>query len=161
MSERLRQLDSDGDGVGDSDDRCANTHEGVPVDRYGCPLDSDGDGVPDGQDDCPGTDRRALGKVDIHGCPVDSDFDGVADYLDRCPANRYGAWVDDSGCPVDSDADGVPDCADACPGVDDGMFGPSCSGAIPTLSVWGMVILMLLLLTVGKVYSSPARPNCK
>jgi outer membrane protein OmpA-like peptidoglycan-associated protein len=114
-AERLKELDSDGDGVPDTDDRCANTREGMRVDRNGCPLDSDGDGVPDGQDDCLNTDRRAAGLVDIHGCPVDSDFDGVADYLDQCPSNQYGAWVDASGCPTDSDADGVPDGLDDCP----------------------------------------------
>lgn len=43
--------DSDGDGVHDFIDRCANTPPGVKVDMNGCPLDEDGDGVPDYLDD--------------------------------------------------------------------------------------------------------------
>ena len=37
-------VDTDGDGVPDSRDRCPNTPKGVQVDEHGCPLDSDGDG---------------------------------------------------------------------------------------------------------------------
>lgn len=47
--------DSDGDGVHDFIDKCANTPPGIKVDMYGCPLDEDGDGVPDYKDDEPGT----------------------------------------------------------------------------------------------------------
>lgn len=43
--------DSDGDGVHDFIDRCANTPQGVKVDMNGCPIDEDGDGVPDFIDD--------------------------------------------------------------------------------------------------------------
>lgn len=43
--------DSDGDGVHDFIDRCANTPPGVKVDMNGCPIDEDGDGVPDFIDD--------------------------------------------------------------------------------------------------------------
>jgi hypothetical protein len=43
--------DSDGDGVHDFIDKCANTPPGVKVDMNGCPLDEDGDGVPDYKDD--------------------------------------------------------------------------------------------------------------
>jgi outer membrane beta-barrel protein len=60
--------DSDGDGVYDRTDRCRNTPNGWPVDRWGCPLDSDDDGVPDGIDRCPGTPRGV--KVDERGCAV-------------------------------------------------------------------------------------------
>ncbi len=109
------KIDSDGDGVPDSIDKCFNTPPGMIVDQTGCPLDSDGDGVKDGFDDCPNTDRRAAGKVDVYGCPVDSDYDGVADYLDKCPNNKIGGWVDPDGCPIDTDADGVPDGLDDCP----------------------------------------------
>jgi OOP family OmpA-OmpF porin len=48
-------LDSDGDGVPDSIDRCPDMPRGVRVDSSGCPLDSDNDGVPDYLDQCPGT----------------------------------------------------------------------------------------------------------
>jgi hypothetical protein len=43
--------DSDGDGVRDFIDKCANTPPGVKVDLNGCPIDEDGDGVPDYRDD--------------------------------------------------------------------------------------------------------------
>ena len=55
---------------------------------------------------------------------------------------------------ADFDGDGVPDCTDQCRGVDDAIFAPDCEGAIPTMSEWGLVILALLLLVVGKVYFS-------
>lgn len=61
-------LDSDGDGVVDTQDRCPNTPQGVKVDSVGCPLDSDGDGVPDYLDECPDTEAGA--KVDERGCYI-------------------------------------------------------------------------------------------
>lgn len=49
--------DSDGDGVNDDVDKCADTPAGTPVDQEGCPVeddvDADGDGIPDSQDSCP------------------------------------------------------------------------------------------------------------
>jgi OOP family OmpA-OmpF porin len=89
-------LDSDGDGVTDSADRCPGTPAGVTVDVTGCPLDSDGDGVPDYLDKCPDTPAGA--PVDGDGCPLDSDGDGIYDYQDRCPGTPKGAQVDDRGC---------------------------------------------------------------
>ena len=65
------EMDSDGDGVPDSRDRCPNTPKGVQVDEHGCPLDSDGDGVPDYLDKCPGTPKGA--KVDKNGCEIMAD----------------------------------------------------------------------------------------
>ena len=52
----------------------------------------------------------------------------------------------------DSDGDGAADFVDLCPDVDDAIFGPECAGKIPTVSAWGVVILVLLLLTGGKIY---------
>jgi OOP family OmpA-OmpF porin len=60
--------DSDGDGVPDDRDACANTVAGAKVDARGCELDSDGDGVLDRLDRCPGT--RAGAKVDASGCEL-------------------------------------------------------------------------------------------
>jgi len=62
------EMDSDGDGVIDSKDKCPNTPRGVKVDMSGCPLDSDKDGVPDYKDKCPGTPQGV--KVDSKGCPL-------------------------------------------------------------------------------------------
>ena len=106
-------LDSDTDGVYDGLDQCADTPAGATVDAQGCALDSDRDGVYDGLDRCPDTPAGAT--VDANGCPVDADGDGVPDNLDRCPNTPAGTPVDANGCPVDSDSDGVPDHLDRCP----------------------------------------------
>jgi len=100
-------VDSDKDGVIDSQDLCPGTPAGVKVDAKGCPVDSDNDGVADYLDQCPGTPVGV--KVDAKGCPVDSDNDGVADYLDQCPGTPAGVKVDAKGCPVESDNDGLAD----------------------------------------------------
>ncbi len=108
-------LDSDGDGVIDSKDKCPETPKGVIVGADGCELDSDGDGVVDSKDNCPGTPKGA--KVDRHGCQqeLDSDGDGVIDSKDKCPGTPRGAAVDRNGCELDSDGDGVVDRKDRCP----------------------------------------------
>lgn len=106
-------LDSDGDSVYDGLDQCEGTPKGAVVDTKGCPVDSDGDGVPDGLDLCASTPKGA--RIDSVGCPIDSDGDGVFDGLDQCAKTPKGAHVDASGCPVDSDGDGVPDGIDVCP----------------------------------------------
>lgn len=60
-------LDTDGDGVPNTQDKCANTRKGLKVDKFGCPTDSDYDGVPEAQDLCPDTPRGV--RVDKNGCP--------------------------------------------------------------------------------------------
>jgi outer membrane protein OmpA-like peptidoglycan-associated protein len=106
-------IDSDHDAVADGIDKCANTPSGVHVDAMGCPVDADHDGVADYLDRCANTPAGVT--VDANGCPVDADSDGVADYLDRCPSTPRGAPVDANGCPKDSDSDGVADYLDRCP----------------------------------------------
>ncbi len=61
-----RLTDSDGDGVSDADDRCADTPAGHPVDSSGCEPDSDQDGTPDIADLCP---DDAASDTRIPGCP--------------------------------------------------------------------------------------------
>lgn len=61
-------FDSDGDGVVDGIDMCADTPAGVVVDRVGCPLDDDKDGVPNYLDLCPATPLGTI--VDTDGCPL-------------------------------------------------------------------------------------------
>ena len=115
------EQDSDGDGINDRYDECANTPKGAYVNNNGCPTDSDGDGILDGLDDCPKTPRAAIGFVDIFGCPIDSDYDGVPDYMDDCKDGPEGAHVDKAGCPIDSDGDGVFDGLDDCPNTQPGV----------------------------------------
>lgn len=106
-------VDSDMDGVCDTNDKCPGTPTGAKVDKSGCPMDSDKDGVWDGIDQCP--DTPAGVKVDAKGCPSDSDRDGVVDGIDECPGTPMGATVDAKGCPSDADNDGVYDGIDQCP----------------------------------------------
>ncbi len=63
-----RDVDSDGDSVKDSKDKCPNTPKGVKVDSIGCPLDSDKDGVANYLDICPNTPKGF--KVNNKGCPI-------------------------------------------------------------------------------------------
>jgi len=99
-----KPVDSDGDGVADSADRCSGTVPGVAVDAYGCSssqLDADGDGVNNIADRCPNTPSGS--SVDGNGCAAsqkDSDNDGVTDDRDRCANTPAGTRVDGSGCPV-------------------------------------------------------------
>ncbi len=72
----IANLDSDDDGVIDTDDRCPGTPKGVKVDEFGCPLDTDEDGVPDYLDKEPKT-KKGL-KVDENG--VHLDYKKIAAY---------------------------------------------------------------------------------
>ena len=101
-------VDSDGDGICDLNDRCSlsasNDSDGDRVcDDIDICLgfddmtDSDGDGIPDGCDLCNGFPDE-----------LDEDGDGVPDECDRCPGN------DDS---QDFDNDGLPDACDPSPCV--------------------------------------------
>jgi hypothetical protein len=67
-----RQVDFDGDGVGDA-----------------CDPDIDGDGFPNERDSCP----RAADVT-----RADADGDGVGDACDACPDTPDGADVDARGC---------------------------------------------------------------
>ncbi|HQN57764.1 MAG TPA: thrombospondin type 3 repeat-containing protein, partial [Saprospiraceae bacterium] len=103
---KLKKLDSDGDGIPDIQDECPHT-AGVAA-FNGCP-DKDNDGIPDYQDKCP----DEAGSRTTMGCP-DKDGDGVPDKDDKCPDIAGDAKY--SGCPfIDSDGDGVPDGEDLCP----------------------------------------------
>ncbi len=103
-------IDSDGDGIFDNRDECANTPKGVnvywqaehfsrneiPIGRPGCPVDRDLDGIPDYLDSCPFSAHGAI--IDASGCDTDSDRDGVKNDKDKCPTTPYGAKVDKVGC---------------------------------------------------------------
>lgn len=66
---RPEPVDSDNDGVIDSQDVCLGSRAGVDVDVRGCAraVDTDGDGVDDGSDQCPRTVDRSR-EVDATGC---------------------------------------------------------------------------------------------
>lgn len=117
------QVDSDGDGVPDKVDVCADTPGNTKVGANGCPIDgdTDGDGVPDSMDKCAATPMGT--KVDENGCnPVaDADADGVPDIADLCPNTEAGASVLPNGCERDSDGDGISDSRDRCPGTPAGV----------------------------------------
>ncbi|MFY0570134.1 OmpA family protein [Archangium lansingense] len=103
-------VDSDGDGVPDSRDRCPMEAEDLDGfgDSDGCPdPDNDGDGITDGEDQCP----NSAGDKSKGGCG-DSDGDGVPDGQDLCPFMVGPQGYD--GCP-DTDGDEVPDNVDTCP----------------------------------------------
>jgi len=115
-------LDSDGDGVPDHSDNCANTPAGTIVTPDGCTdptSDIDLDGVPDLNDICPETPTTEI--ADENGCAPsqrDSDNDGVSDADDDCNNTAPGAAIDSTGCAnsqTDSDGDGAFDDVDAFP----------------------------------------------
>ena len=95
-------IDTDGDGVADTADQCANTPAGASVDANGCAdsqLDDDGDTVSNDVDQCPATPTDET--ADTTGCSpsqLDTDNDGVSDDLDQCPNTSPGVAVDDQGC---------------------------------------------------------------
>ena len=160
----------DGGGIGTGDPGCEDDITPEECDAHvpprvftpdaTCGGDPDGDGI-DGScgDNC--TDDANPGQEDCNGdgvgdaceidpCERDDDGDGVCNCEDNCPS------IPNPG-QEDSDGDGVPDCIDKCPDVDDAVFAPECMGRIPTVSEWGLVILALLLLAVGKVYFNRRR----
>lgn len=117
-------VDSDGDGIRDSNDTCPNQY-GTYL--GGCPIgggddddggnggetDSDGDGVSDGSDNC--LDATNPDQVDSDGdglgdtCDTDDDGDGVSDEEDNCQKepNPTQADIDRDGIgrACDSDVD--------------------------------------------------------
>jgi OmpA-OmpF porin, OOP family len=89
-------------------------------------LDSDGDGVPDSEDHCPTTFGIRSSDATQNGCPLDTDGDGIPDVEDACPYVKGPRTNDPrtNGCPPipdrtpelpDRDKDGIPDVYDACP----------------------------------------------
>ncbi len=84
LVEPAPQLDGDGDGVSDQNDRCPNSPAGVKVNAQGChDHDHDKDGVMNDMDKCP--DSRAGAVVDAEGCEVQVviELQGVYFDLDK------------------------------------------------------------------------------
>ena len=105
-------VDTDNDGIADSNDKCPNQ---AGISKYGgCPIpDTDGDGMHDENDKCP----NQAGTAKYNGCPIpDTDGDGINDENDKCPA--VAGTVKYEGCPIpDTDGDGINDELDRCPKV--------------------------------------------
>ena len=104
MSYRWGNLDRDGDGIPDREDRCPDLKGDIA--QRGCP-DQDGDEIPDIDDRCP----TEPGPRSAKGCP-DRDGDGVPDKRDKCPDHPGSFQLE--GC-ADQDGDGVSDAEDECP----------------------------------------------
>lgn len=141
----------DGECESEFEDLCGDEGGVYFGDGTECLGSADGDAVDDRCDNCPNAanDEQA-----------DSDGDGAGDVCDGCPMDPAKLSPGLCGCgtsDADSDGDTVPDCGDQCPGEDDlldanGNQQPDCTetGAIPTMSEWGLVILALLLLAFAK-----------
>ncbi|MEM7432236.1 MAG: FG-GAP-like repeat-containing protein [Pseudomonadota bacterium] len=112
--------DTDGDGVANPFDNCANNantnQSNLDGDGTGdvCDVDIDGDGFDNSIDNCP--EIASLNQEDLDGdgegdlCDVDDDGDGVDDGVDAFPLNfDYIA---------DSDSDGLPDAFETANGLD-------------------------------------------
>ena len=119
--------DTDGDGIYDVIDQCADTPPGTEVEWNGCPkaVDTDGDGVADvdeiaGCTDSSAPNYNAQATDDDGSC--DADGDGVPDGSDACPGTLSGIEVDAYGCEViyDADNDGVADADDDCADTPEG-----------------------------------------
>ncbi len=113
--------DSDGDGVGDSNDGCPDDGTKTEALICGCgvpDVDSDLDLTLDCEDDCPtNPDKIEFGQC---GCTLtedDTDGDGSLDCNDNCAEDPTKTAPGICGCNVpddDTDEDNVRDCDDAC-----------------------------------------------
>jgi hypothetical protein len=81
----LNIADSDGDGINDFDDQCANTGEGIQVDELGCPLDTDRDLIADFRDKEEMTSIEKIANLEGIGL---TDQMMLANYLDSMSLER-------------------------------------------------------------------------
>ena len=84
----IEMEDQDEDGIYDMSDRCAETPQGVEVDKQGCPVDNDGDGIPDYRDIDNATPLGTI--VDANGSPI--DYELVAFYANDTLGVQHIKW---------------------------------------------------------------------
>lgn len=123
-----KHLDSDSDGLADSEDNCPFVANSNQLDSYGSPAgdvcdDSDSDGAVDSTDNCPeiaNPDQANSAGSSAGDACENSDEDSFFDIDDNCPSitnpdqsDGYGTSLGDV-C-EDSDGDGVLDSEDAYP----------------------------------------------
>ena len=143
-------LDTDLDGIPDTDDNCrlaANPDQrDVDGDGIGdvCDMDADGDGVDNDTDNCPFTpnpdqaDSDQDGTGDVCEPEADGDGDGVPNAEDNCPltANPEQGDLDQDGigdvCDDDRDGDGIRNDLDNCPGTANPGQGEACDDIVST-----------------------------
>ena len=117
--EPIKILDTDGDGLVDTVDRCPKEPENINSfeDEDGCPddPDPDKDGILAGADQCPLQAEDKDDFEDANGCPdPDNDNDKVLDADDAC--RDVPGIIAMKGCPdPDRDGDTVVDRLDNCP----------------------------------------------
>ena len=101
------EKDTDGDGVPDRLDACANSKEDHDShhDDDGClDQDNDNDGVNDTEDKCPnikGNSPNGCLNTNLASLDPDKDNDGILNPKDKCPnkPEDYDFTKDDDGCP--------------------------------------------------------------
>ena len=132
-------VDTDGDGLADTNDNCPNTSNTNQLDTDGdgqgnvCDEDDDNDGTADTNDCSPLNQSIHAGANEICGNGIDEncngnyddvcdmDGDGVPDANDNCPTisitNQLDTDNDGQGnvCDIDDDNDGTADANDCAP----------------------------------------------
>ncbi|MCP3059839.1 OmpA family protein [Myxococcus sp. K38C18041901] len=74
----------------------------APLTLAPAPVDTDKDGIIDSEDRCPNEPEDLDGFEDADGCPdPDNDKDGIPDTVDQCPleAETINGVKDEDGCP--------------------------------------------------------------
>lgn len=125
-------LDSDDDGVADSEDGCPQDANKTVLGQCGCGVaetDTDGDGTSDCVDGCLTDPAKTVPGVCGCGIPetdtdkdntpdcidADDDNDGTPDSTDQCPLDPVKTVPGVCGCgaaDADADGDGVANCLD-------------------------------------------------